>query len=174
MKHNTYFKGDGGSCIDLLITNWIYEGKCLWNWFDWSFKPKKAIYRNLKQYDQFKLDIFNSMSAMKTHAAFKNNFVWTLYKHAHKKTKNLRGNQKPHFNERTFRNQWWSGHVSKTKQISQKNLVTLPGSSDIKICWEIWINMQNCSNLRNLVLVIIPDHFWKHVDHTSQVIYKKI
>ena len=34
-------------------------------------------YRNFKQYDsdQFKLDIFNSMSAMRTHAAFKNNFV---------------------------------------------------------------------------------------------------
>ena len=34
-------------------------------------------YRNFKQYDsdQFKLDVFNSMSAMRTHAAFKNNFV---------------------------------------------------------------------------------------------------
>ena len=65
-----------------------------------KFKPKKSIYCNFKQYDsdQFKLDIFNSMSTMRTHAAFKNNIVSILYKHAPQKTKNLRWNQKPHFN----------------------------------------------------------------------------
>ena len=59
------------------------------------------IYCNYKQYDsdQFKLNIFNSMSAVRAHAAFKNNFVSILYKHAPKKTKSLRGNQKPHFNK---------------------------------------------------------------------------
>ena len=42
-----------------------------------KFGPKKSIYRNLKQYDsdQFKLDIFNTMPALRTHAAFENNFV---------------------------------------------------------------------------------------------------
>ena len=45
------------------------------------------------------MDIFNSMSAMRTHAAFKNDFVSILDKHAPKKTKNLRGNQKPHFHK---------------------------------------------------------------------------
>ena len=42
----------------------------------WKFEPKKLIQRNIKQYDsdQFKLDIFNSMSAMRIHAAFENNF----------------------------------------------------------------------------------------------------
>ena len=42
-----------------------------------KFERKKSIYRNFKQYDsgQFKLDIFNTMSAIRTHAAFKNNFV---------------------------------------------------------------------------------------------------
>ena len=66
-----------------------------------KFKPKKSIYCNFKQYDsdQFKLDIFNSMSAMRAHAAYKNNFVSILDKHSPKKTKNLRGNQKPHFNK---------------------------------------------------------------------------
>ena len=49
--------------------------------------------------DQFKLDVFISMSSMRTHAAFKNNFVSVLHKRAPKKTKNLRGNQKPHFNK---------------------------------------------------------------------------
>ena len=66
-----------------------------------KFEPKTSIYRNFKQYDseQFKLDIFNSMSAMRTHAAFENNFVSILDKHAPKETKILRGNQKPHFNK---------------------------------------------------------------------------
>ena len=118
MKQNTCFKGDGGSCIDLLITNskfsfmktnsfetglsdhhhMIYT--ILKTKFE-KFKPKKSIYCNFKQHDsdQFKLDIFNSMSAMRAHAAYKNNFVSILDKHSPKKTKNLRGNQKPHFNK---------------------------------------------------------------------------
>ena len=94
MKQNTCFKGDGGSCIDLLITNskfsfmktnsfetglsdhhhMIYT--ILKTKFE-KFEPKKSIYRNFKQYDsgQFKLDIFNTVSVMRTHAAFENNFV---------------------------------------------------------------------------------------------------
>ena len=118
MKQNTCFKGDGGSCIDLLITNskfsfmktnsfetglsdhhhMIYT--ILKTKFE-KFKPKKSIYCNFKQYDsdQFKLDIFNSVSAMRTHATFENNFGSILGKHASKKTQILRGNQKPHFNK---------------------------------------------------------------------------
>ena len=55
----------------------------------------KLIYRNLKKNDsnQFKLDICDSMSAVRTHAAFEKNFVSILDKHAPKKTKILRGNQ---------------------------------------------------------------------------------
>ena len=66
-----------------------------------KFEPKKSIYCNFKQYDsdQFKLDIFNSVSAMRTHATFENNFGSILGKHASKKTQILRGNQKPHFNK---------------------------------------------------------------------------
>ena len=76
MKQNTCFKGDGGSCIDLLITNSKFSfmktnsfETGLWytilkTKFE-KFKLKKSIYCNFKQYDsdQFKLDIFNSMSA---------------------------------------------------------------------------------------------------------------
>ena len=49
-----------------------------------KFEPKKLIYRNFKQFDidQFKLDIYNSMSDVRTHAAFENNFVSILDKHA--------------------------------------------------------------------------------------------
>ena len=114
MKHNTCFKGDRGSCIDLLITNskfsflkknsfetglrdhhhMIYT--ILKTKFE-KFEPKKLIYRNFKQFDsvQFKLDICNNMSAVRTHAAFEGNFVSILDKHAPKKTKILRGNKNP-------------------------------------------------------------------------------
>ena len=42
-----------------------------------GFEPKKLIYHNFKQYDneQLRLDLFNSMSAMRTHEAFQNNFA---------------------------------------------------------------------------------------------------
>ena len=91
----------------------FYDVKFHWNWFEWSssydtcysnfekFQPKKSICRKFKQYDsdQFKLDIFNSMPAMITHAAFENNFASLLDKHAPKKTKILWGNQKLRFNK---------------------------------------------------------------------------
>ena len=66
-----------------------------------KFEPKKSIYRNFKQYDceQFKLNICNSMSPMRTHVAFQKRFDSILDKHAPKKTKTLRENQKPYFNK---------------------------------------------------------------------------
>ena len=87
-----------------------------------KFKSKKSTYRNFKQYDsdEFKLDIFNSMSAMRTHEAFKNNFVLILDKHAPKKTKNLRGNQKPHFNK-NLRKQIMIKSCLKNKANKSKN-----------------------------------------------------
>ena len=118
MKQNTCFKGDGGSWIDLLITNSKFSflktnsfetglsdhHHMIYNFLKTKFEkfePKKLIYRNFKQSysEQFKLDICNSMYAVRTHAAFQNNFVSILNKHAPKKTKILRGNQKPHFNK---------------------------------------------------------------------------
>ena len=94
MKQNTCFKGDGGSRIDLLITNSKFSFLKT-NSFETGlndhhhmiytilktkfvkFEPKKSTYRSFKQCDsgQFKLDIFNTISAMRTHAAFENNFV---------------------------------------------------------------------------------------------------
>ena len=117
IKQNTCFKDDGGSCIDLLITNWKFsfvrtnslktdlsDHHMIYAILKIKFEklePKKSIYRNFKQYDsdQIELDIFNSMSAMRTHAVFGNNFASILDKHAPKKTKILRGNQKHRFNK---------------------------------------------------------------------------
>ena len=87
-KLNTWSKGGGVLSIDLLISN----SKLETNSFETGlsdhmiytilkkksekFEPKKLIYRNFKQYDsdQFKLDNCNTMSSMRTHAAFENNF----------------------------------------------------------------------------------------------------
>ena len=59
-----------------------------------KFEPNKLIFRNFKKFDsdQFKMDIWNSMSDVRTHAAIENNFVSILDKHALKKAKILRGN----------------------------------------------------------------------------------
>ena len=88
IKQNTCFKNDGHSCIGLLITNskfsfvrtkslktGLSDHHMIYAIFKpkfEKFEPKKSIYRNFKQYDreQFKLDICNSMSPMRTHAAF--------------------------------------------------------------------------------------------------------
>ena len=66
-----------------------------------KFEPKKLIQGNVKQFnnDHFKLDICNNISVVRTHAAFEHSFVSILDKHALKKTKILRGNQKTHFNK---------------------------------------------------------------------------
>ena len=118
MKQNTWFKGNAGSCIDLLITNSKFSlmksnpieiglthhhhmmHAILKTKFE-KLEPKKSIYRNFKQYDseQFKLDICNSMSPMRTHAAFEKEIDSVLDKHAPKKTTILQGNQKPYFNK---------------------------------------------------------------------------
>ena len=62
------------------------------------------MYLNFKQYDtdQFKLDIFNSMSAMRTHAAFEILFQFQVNLLL-RKQKILQGNQKPCFNKNIWR-----------------------------------------------------------------------
>ena len=85
MKQNTCFRVNGNLGRDLLTKNLkysfksdhhhmihaIFKIKCA------KFESKKSIYCNFIQYDseQFKLDIFNSMSVMRNHAAFENKFV---------------------------------------------------------------------------------------------------
>ena len=90
MKENACFKGDAGSCIDLLITNLKFSFMKISSFVTGlgdhhhmiytilknvleKFKPKKSIYCYFKQYDsdQFILDIFNSMSAIRTMQSLK-------------------------------------------------------------------------------------------------------
>ena len=117
IKQNTGFKDDGGSRIDLLITNSKFSfvrtnslktglsdhhmiNAILKTKFE-KFEPKKSIYRNFKQYDseQFKLDICNSMFPIITHTTFEKKFNSILGKGAAKKTKILLGNQNSYFNK---------------------------------------------------------------------------
>ena len=118
----------------------IYGDKFLWNWLSSSsydaiyysqtkiemFQPKKLAYSNLKLFDsdQFKLDIFNSMSDVRTHAAFENNFVSILDKHAPKNTKLLWENQMPHFN-RNLQKQIMLRSRLKNKTNNSKNPIDI-------------------------------------------------
>ena len=122
MIQNTCFKGDCGLCIDILIANSKFSFMKT-NSFETGlsdhhhmiytilktkiekFKPKQSIYRVFEERysDEFKLNIFNSMSAMRNYAAFKNKFISILDKHGPMKTKDLRGNQKAHFNKNLWK-----------------------------------------------------------------------
>ena len=108
MKQNTFLKGGGGLCIDLLIKNSKLSLMKIVSFENGlsdhphmkntiiktkfkKFGPKKLIYHNCKPIhcDQFKLDICNSMSTARAHADFENNFVSVLYKNIPQKTKLL-------------------------------------------------------------------------------------
>ena len=47
--------------------------------------------------------------------------------------------------------------------------MTLPSLSDNETWWQLWINQPIYSALRNLVLIVIPNHFGKHVNRTFQI-----
>ena len=66
------------------------------------------------------MDIFNSMSAMRTHAAFENNFFSISDKNAPKKIKFVQGNQKPHFNNNLWKQIMITSHL-KSKVNKSKN-----------------------------------------------------
>ena len=76
------------------------------------------------------------MSAMRTHAAFENNFVWILDKHALKKTKILRGNPKPNF-DKNLPKQIMIRSRLKNKAIKPKNPIDIVKLRDNKTWWQI-------------------------------------
>ena len=122
-----------------------------------KFEPKKLIYRNFKQYDsgQLKLDNCNSMSAMRTHAAFENIFFSIL-----DKQKFYEG-IKNSILIRIFRSKYWSDRVSKTRQISQKN------PSDIFVFkWQqdLLANLNKCTKSQYFEKLSVDwnsNPFWK-------------
>ena len=115
IKSNTCFKG-GGSCIDLILTNRKYCFKhtstfetglsdhhhLIYSMLKTTFKkeePKQFIYRDYKNFDKenFYTDLESQLSnCSQKYEHFENTFVEVLNAHAPKKTKILRGNQKPH------------------------------------------------------------------------------
>ena len=118
VKSNTCFKGKG-SCIDLILTNRKYSFKntcsvetglsdphhLIYSVMKTTFKfeeAKKLIYRDYSNFSTecFKDDFMSSICQKKhDYSDFEKKFIDTLNKHAPKKIKTFRGNQKPHINK---------------------------------------------------------------------------
>ena len=118
VKRNAFFKGKG-SCIDLILTNRKYSFKntcsvetglsdlhhLIYSVMKTTFKseePKKLIYRDYLNFSTecFKDDFMSSIFQGKhDYSDFEKKFIDTLNKHAPKKIKTFRGNQKPHINK---------------------------------------------------------------------------
>ena len=115
IKSNTCFKGRG-SCIDLILTNRKFCFKnsstfqtglsdhhhLIYSMLKTTFKKedsKHLIYRDHKNFNNeyFQNDLKNGLpKCPKNYELFENVFVTVLDGHAPRKTKILRGNQKPH------------------------------------------------------------------------------
>ena len=115
IKSNTCFKGSG-SCIDLILTNRKYCFKhtstfetglsdhhhLIYSMLKTTFKKeesKKFIFRDYKNFDNtnFQMDLESKLNnCPKKYGIFEKTFENVLNAHAPKKTKFLRGNQKPH------------------------------------------------------------------------------
>ena len=122
MKTNTCFKGSG-SCIDLILTNRKYSFKnttsyeiglsdhhhMILTMLKTTFQQKEAkcfIYRDYKNFifENFKSDLQEALQCcMWSYDAFENYFTSVLNKHAPKKKKVLRGNEKHHMNKNLTR-----------------------------------------------------------------------
>ena len=118
VKSNTCFKGED-SRIDLILTNRKYSFKntcsfetglsdyhhLIYSVMKTTFKseePKKLIYCDYSNFSSecFKDDFMSSICQEKhDYSDFEKKFIDTLNKHAPKKIKTFRGNQKPHINK---------------------------------------------------------------------------
>ena len=115
IKSNTCFKGRG-SCIDLILTNQKFCFKnsssfeaglsdhyhLIHSMLKTTFKKedsKRLIYRDYKNFNNeyFQNYLKNGpQKCPKNYESFENVFVTALYRNAPRKSKILRGNQKPH------------------------------------------------------------------------------
>lgn len=106
IKSNTHFKG-GRSCIDLILTNkrLCFKNSSKFEIGQTAFKkeePKSLIYRDYKNFSNecFQNGLNNKLcDCSKNYESFENTFVTILDRHAARKTKILRGNQKSHTNK---------------------------------------------------------------------------
>ena len=117
IKGHTCFKGKG-SLIDLILTNRKFSFKntqsfetglsdhhhMVYTMLKTTFQksePKQLIYRDFKNFyfESFKNDLLENMvTCDRSYDEFDRKFTAVLNKHAPKKKKWLRGNQKPHIN----------------------------------------------------------------------------
>ena len=117
VKANACFKGSG-SCTDLILTNRKYSFKSITSYetvlsdhhgmiltmLNTTFQqeePKFLIYKDYENFffENFKSDLQEALQSCKgSYDAFDNNFNSCLNKHAPKKKKVLRRNEKPHMN----------------------------------------------------------------------------
>ena len=118
VKSNTCFEGKR-SCIDLILTNrkHSFKNTCsfetglsdhhhlIYSVIKTTFKseePKKLIYRDYSIFSTkcFNDDFISSICLEKhDYSDFERKFISTLNKHARKKIKTFRGNQKPHIDK---------------------------------------------------------------------------
>ena len=138
IKTNTCFKGSG-SCIDLILTNRKYCFKntttfetglsdhhhLIYSMLKTTFKKedsKRLIYRDYKGFhnNSFQNDLETKLSNCSSdYESFENAFVNVLDTHAPRKTKILRGNQKPHI-DKCLRKAIMKRSELKTKAIKTK------------------------------------------------------
>ena len=136
IKGHTCFKGKG-SLIDLILTNRKFSFKntqsfetglsdhhhMVYTMLKTTFQksePKQLIYRDFKNFyfESFKNDLLENMvTCDRSYDEFDRKFTAVLNKHAPKKKKWLRGNQKPHINK-TLRHEIMKR--SKLKNIANK------------------------------------------------------
>ena len=144
IKGHTCFKGKG-SLIDLILTNRKFSFKntqsfetglsdhhhMVYTMLKTTFQksePKQLIYRDFKNFyfESFKNDLLENMvTCDRSYDEFDRKFTAVLNKHAPKKKKWLRGNQKPHINT-TRRHEIMKRSKLKNKANKTKN------PSDIK------------------------------------------
>ena len=151
VKGHTGFKGKG-SLIDLILTNRKFSFKDT-QLFETGLsyhhhmvytmpksEPRQVIYRDLKNFylESLKNDLLENMvTSDRSYEEFERKFTRVLNKHAPKKKKWLRGNQKPHINK-TLRHEIMKMSKLKKKANKTKN------PSDIN----------NCKKQRNYVIYL--------------------
>ena len=183
IKSNTCFKGSG-SCIDLILTNRKYCYKhtstfetvlsdhhhLIYSMLKTTFKKeesKQFIYRDYKNFDNtnFQMDLESKLNnCPKKYENFEKTFENVLNAHAPKKTKFLRGNQKPpvdkNLRKAIMKRSQLKNKANRTKQLEditkykkQRNLVVKLNRESKA---QYFDNIQTSKNLKPFGISVSP------------------